>query len=148
MRIKLATVLLAGIALFSIAFAANAAISLDSVLVEINSSAWSDFGNFRTEISLGFNIPAPRVEYYFTEYRMTPADIYMAAELSYVVGIPVERVVQVYRVHRRRGWGYVAGVMGVKPGSREFMRIKERAYDFHGKMKHRGKKKRHGWDGD
>ena len=136
--------MLVGIALFSIAFAANGGISLDSVLVEINSTARSDFGTFRTQLSLTYNIPVMRVEYYYTTYRMAPADIYMAAEVSFIARVPVERVVRVYRVHRQRGWGYIAGEFGIKPGSREFMRIKDKAYDFHGKIKHKNKKNRHG----
>jgi hypothetical protein len=146
LRIKLLTVMLVGIALFSIAFTANGQISLDSILVDINSSGRSDFGMFRTQSSLSYSIPETRVEYYYTSLRMAPADIYMAAELSYVARVPVERVVQVYRIHKNRGWGYIAREIGIRPGSREFMRLKDKAYNFHGKMKHGNRGKHRGGD--
>jgi hypothetical protein len=136
---KLVTVMLICIALFSIAYAAQGSITLESALIQINSSARSDFGLFRTQISLSYNIPEKQVAYFYTSLRMAPADIYMAVELSRISRIPVERVVEVYRVHKRRGWGYIAQQMGIKPGSREFMRLKDKAYNFHGKIKHRNK---------
>lgn len=139
MKVKLLTVVFVFIALLSVTFTAKGNITLESVLVKINSSARSDFGLFRTQISLNFNIPEKRVDYYYTSLRMVPADIYMVAQLSIISRAPVERVVEVYRVNKSKGWGYIARQLGIKPGSKEFMRLKDKANDFHGKIKHKKK---------
>ncbi|HEX3048507.1 MAG TPA: hypothetical protein VHY08_27405 [Bacillota bacterium] len=140
MRNKFLTVILVFVVLLSVAVTAQGEFSLDSVLVQINSSGRNDFGYFRTQISLTYNVPQTRVNYYYTSLRMAPADIYMTMELASICRVQPERVVTVYRVHRSRGWGYIAREFGVKPGSREYRRLMDRGNSMHQKMKNKKSK--------
>jgi hypothetical protein len=137
MRNKLLTVVLVMSVLLSVAVTAQGAISLDSVLIQINSSGRNDFSYFRTQVSLTYNIPVSRVDYYYSKYRMAPADIYMTMELAAICRVQPIRVIEVYRVHRGRGWGVIARQFGIKPGSREYKRLMDRGNSFHQKMKHK-----------
>lgn len=141
MRNKLLTVVLAMLVLLSSAVTARGEIALESVLVQINSSGRNDFSYFRTQMSLTYNIPRTRVDYYYTSLRMTPADIYMTMELAAICRIQPVRVVEVYRIHRGRGWGYMARRFGIKPGSRDFKRLMDRGNSFHQKMKYKKTKR-------
>jgi hypothetical protein len=140
MRNKFLTVVLVLVVLLSVAVTARGEITLDSVLVQINSSGRNDFGYFRTQISLTYNVPKTRVNYYYTSLRMAPADIYMTMELASICRVQPERVVTVYRVNRGRGWGYIARQFGIKPGSKEFKRLMDRGNSMHQKLKNKKSK--------
>ncbi|MCL6590077.1 MAG: hypothetical protein K6U80_09015 [Firmicutes bacterium] len=140
MHNKLLTVIFAMMVLFSAAVTAHGAVTLESVLVQINSSGRNNFSYFRTQISLTYNIPVSQVDYYYISLRMAPADIYMTLELAAICRIQPVRVIEVYRIHRGRGWGYIARQLGIKPGSREFKRLMDRGNSFHQKTKNKKSK--------
>ncbi|MCL6589402.1 MAG: hypothetical protein K6U80_05545 [Firmicutes bacterium] len=122
------------IALLFAAFTAFAELSLDSVLLQINASGRNDYSAFKTQMTLSFNISGQRVDYLYTSLRMAPGDIFMTFQVAIICGVPVDRVVKVYKVQRKNGWGVIARELGIKPGSARFKLLKSKANDFYGKL--------------
>ncbi len=100
---------------------------IDGDLNQINVSANADFGKFRTDMSVGYNIAEDRINYYHAELNMAPADIYFALEMSRVSQRPVDDVIRIYKVRKLNGWGEIAKELGIKPGSPEFHALKNNA---------------------
>lgn len=100
---------------------------IDGNLRQINVSANADFGRFRTEMSVGYNVEEKKIDYYHAELKMEPADIYFALEVSKACHRSVDDVIDVYRVHKASGWGEIAKQLGIKPGSPEFHALKKNA---------------------
>ena len=67
------------------------------------------------------------------EVGMSAGDIYMTVELAKICHISVDKVVEVYALHKGKGWGVISKELGIKPGSREFHALKDNA-------KNKGKK--------
>lgn len=127
------------ITLATCAFTANADSGLDFALTELNAAARLDFGSFKANIGLGYNISASKIEYMHVSLKMQPSDIFMAAEISVLCGMPVDRVVVVYQKNKHKGWGYIAKQLGIKPGSAKFHALKNKANYQSGKIKHKNK---------
>lgn len=102
---------------------------------DLNIQAKADLGLFKTELSVEFGISIARVEQLIIEAEMEPGDVYMTLELSRISEKPVDEVVEVYKVHKTKGWGAMAKELGIKPGSAEFKALKEQA-----QQKSKGKK--------
>ena len=77
---------------------------------------------------------------------MEPADVYMVVEIAGIQKITVEKVVESYKKNKGKGWGVIAKELGIKPGSKEFKELKERAKDKkekgNKKIKNNGKKEK------
>jgi len=101
-------------------------VDIDGDLNQINISANANFGKFRTELSLAYNITESRIDHFHSELHMEPAEIYYALEVSHVCQKPVDDVIEVYKTRRGKGWGRIAKDLGIKPGSDEFHELKER----------------------
>ena len=71
---------------------------------------------------------------------MEPAEIYLSLELSKLSGRSVDEVVEIYKVHKDKGWGYIAKQLGIKPGSAEFHKLKENTKNKEAKGKSKSKK--------
>ena len=56
---------------------------------------------------------------------MEPAEIYLSLELSKISGQSIDQVVEIYKVDKDKGWGFIAKQLGIKPGSPEFHNLKE-----------------------
>lgn len=104
-------------------------VTLDGNLNQINISANVDFGKFRTELSVAYNIPENKIDYYHAEMQMEPAEIYYTLEVSRVCHKPVDDVIVVYRNKHGKGWGKIAKELGIKPGSAEFHELKQRVQE-------------------
>ena len=101
-------------------------IELDGDLNQINLAANADFGKFRAELGVTYQIAGNRIDHFHTELHMEPAEIYYALEVSRVCHRPVDDVIEVYRTKHGKGWGKIAKELGIKPGSAEFHELKER----------------------
>ncbi len=114
---------------------------LDSALAELNASARLDFGSYKADIGLRYNLSSSKIEYWHVNLRMQPSDIFMAAEISILSGRPIDRVIAIYQTDKARGWGHIAKQLGIKPGSAEFKALKNKAYSCSGKIKNKNKNK-------
>ena len=133
------------IALATCSFTANADSGLDFALTQLNAAARLDFGSYKANIRLSYNLSASKIEYMHISLRMQPSDIFMAAELSVLCGMPIDRVVVVYQKNKHKGWGHIAKQLGIKPGSEKFHALKNKANYQSDKIKHKNKnqKKKH-----
>ena len=61
------------------------------------------------------------------------ADAFMIFQLGQISGRAPERVLEVYRNSRSKGWGNMAKRLGIKPGSAEFNALKNGNLYFNGK---------------
>ena len=113
---------------------------LDADLNRINTSAKLDFGAFKTELALSFNIEEKRINHLRTSVKMEPAEIYFALELSKISKKPIDNVVEVYKNNKEKGWGFIAKQLGIKPGSPEFHKLKEITKNKGSKGKEKGNK--------
>jgi hypothetical protein len=84
-----------------------------------------DFGAFKIDLELSYNISEGKIDYLSSSVKLEPAEIYLALELSNLSAKSIDQVVEIYEVYKDRGWGYIAKELGIKPGSPEFHRLKE-----------------------
>ena len=98
---------------------------LDADLDKINANAKLDFGAFKTNMELSYNISDNKIDYLSISVKMEPAEIYLTLELSKLSGNSIDQVVEIYEVNKNKGWGFIAKEFGIKPGSPEFHRLKE-----------------------
>ncbi len=124
-------------------FTASADSDLDFALSELNAAARLDFGSYKADIGLRYNLSESKVDYWYVSLKMQPSDIFMAAEISILCGKPIDSVVTIYQTHKSRGWGYIAQQLGIKPGSAEFKELKNKANGFSGKLKNKNKDNNH-----
>jgi hypothetical protein len=106
----------------------------DMYLSDLNVSARTDIGGFKSRLSLQYGVPEARIGVMLNKHKMAPADVYMAIRISSIAGISVDVVMGQYRANRGNGWGAIAKNLGIKPGSREFHTLKQSDKDiFKGK---------------
>lgn len=98
---------------------------MDADLSKINVNAKLDFGAFKTNLNLTYNISEKKIDYLSISVKMEPAEIYLALELTKLSGKSIDDVVEIYKVHKEKGWEYIAKQIGIKPGSPEFHKLKE-----------------------
>lgn len=109
---------------------------LNQSLITLDANASIDFGAFKTDISLGYNISEKKIDYLAAEIGMSAGDIYLTAEIASITHKSVDQIVAVYTVHKDKGWGVMAKELGIKPGSPEFHALKSNAKN---KGKNKGK---------
>lgn len=119
--------------------AAGADSDLNFALTQLNAAARLDFGSFKANIGLSYNLSASKIEYMHVSLRMQPSDIFMAAELSVLSGMPIDRVVVIYQRNKHKGWGQIAKQLGIKPGSAKFHALKRKANYHSDRIKHKNK---------
>ena len=97
----------------------------DSDLGKINADAKLDFGAFKTNLVLSYDISDKKIDHLSISVKMEPAEIYLALELTKLSGKSIDQVVEIYEVNKDKGWGFIAKELGIKPGSPEFHKLKE-----------------------
>ena len=97
----------------------------DSDLGKINADAKLDFGEFKTNLALSYDISDKKIDHLSISVKMEPAEIYLALELTKLSGKSIDQVVEIYEVNKDKGWGFIAKELGIKPGSPEFHKLKE-----------------------
>ena len=107
---------------------AAAADDLDSFLRSLNVQARVDSNGFSAKVSAQFGVPEARVKVVLSTVS-EPADAFMVFQLGQMTGQPPEKVMEVYRAQKGKGWGVIAKELGIKPGSAEFHALKNG--DFH-----------------
>jgi hypothetical protein len=117
-------------------------------LNEVNAYAKAEYQFFKKDLSLKFGISTRDVDRFIYDEKVRPGDLYYACTMSNVTGKRVNDVLVLYK--EKQGWGAVAQEYGIKPGSKEFHRLKGKSISGigkvkskhwnNGKMKSRGKK--------
>jgi hypothetical protein len=100
---------------------------LDANLTVINERGDSDFKSFKHELSIEFNIPEPKLENMRVSHDLLPGEIYLVLEIARNSPSTLDDVVRIHKIHKSKGWGYIAKQAGIKPGSAEFHQLKNNA---------------------
>ncbi len=99
-------------------------------LKDFNIQAQADPSGFRARIATRFQIGDAKISAVLSNVP-DPADAYMVFRLGEMSHQPPERVLDVYKAHKGKGWGVLAKELGIKPGSQEFHALK-RGHDLDG----------------
>lgn len=137
-------IFLFAILISSFTFAQNLSLSFDTgdnevdlYLNDVNAYAKANYDFFRKDLSLKFGISTRDVDRYVYKENVRPADLYYACAVSSITGRKVGDVIILYK--DKKGWGAVAKELGIKPGSKEFHRLKSKSISGIGKVKSRNK---------
>ncbi len=119
---------------------------LDANLNRIDARASIDFGAFKAEMCIGYDVSEKKIDYMHGSLEMTAGEIYIALEISKLSKTPIDDVLHIYSNHKGKGWGYIAKQAGIKPGSPEFHQLKNNAKykGQKGKDKHKSNNKQKG----
>jgi hypothetical protein len=98
---------------------------LEVTLGNMNVEAGTNLTVFKSDLAVSFSVPVVQFEFLFTREKMTPAEVYLALEISKTTHKPVTVIAASYRKNRHRGWGYIANEMGIKPGSAHFKNMRD-----------------------
>jgi hypothetical protein len=100
--------------------------SLEASLNELGASAKLDLPGFTAEVSVTWGLPAAQVQYALGQ-GLSPAEVWLAAGLSSISKRSITVVVASYKRNKAQGWGSLAKELGIKPGSKEFKLLKDKA---------------------
>jgi len=121
--------------------AAAMASDLTDFVRKLDAKAREDLAGFKASLRAEFPVPGGTIELALSNAD-TPADAYMMLKVGEVSGQPVEKVLDVYKANKDKGWGYIAKQMGIKPGSAEFHALKDGPSGKSKGNKGKGKKKK------
>ncbi|TDQ22786.1 hypothetical protein [Tenacibaculum caenipelagi] len=113
-------------------------VQLDSDLNIINADANLNFGAFKTNLSVSYNVSEKKIGYMRGTLGMKAGEIYLALEICKLSRKPVDDVIVIYKTHKNKGWGYIAKQAGIKPGSAAFHQLKNNANSKKNKSKGKG----------
>lgn len=106
---------------------------IDQYLNEVNVYAKAEYDFFKKDLSMKFGITPKDIDQYVYKENIRPADLYYACAVSNVTKRKVGDIVVLYK--DKKGWGAVAMELGIKPGSKEFHRLKGKSVSGIGKIK-------------
>ena len=115
-------------------FARAAAGDLDGFLHDLNIQARVDRDGFSAKVSAQFGIPEARVKVVLGNVS-EPADAFMVFQLGQMTRQSPEKIMEVYRAQKGKGWGVIAKELGIKPGSPEFHALKNGDFQLGAKPK-------------
>jgi hypothetical protein len=105
--------------------------TLDTTLGNINlRTHGKTLDEFIANMSATYNVPKVRMEALINIEKLTPGDIYMAAEISKIKKCPFNTVIDEYNKNKGKGWGVVSKRLGIKPGSKEFHELKKEGHKY------------------
>jgi hypothetical protein len=102
-------------------------LEFDNFLKDLNVNAQTDIKLFNKNLSVKYNVPENKIESMIVKDKIAPADVFMILETAQTINKPADDVLQVYKKEKEKGWGHMAKIMGIKPGSREFHAMKGKA---------------------
>lgn len=106
---------------------------LDLTLSDMNTSAKVDLSAFKKDLSVSFNITDAKLDQLMV--KMQPAEVYYALEIAKITSKTIDEVAKSYEANKAKGWGVIAKEMGIKPGSKEFHALKNKAKGKNDKVK-------------
>ncbi len=87
-------------------------------MAEFSSKVAKTWGTSEQNVLLGFR------------YGLNAYEVYLVIALSRISGRQPMTVISMYRQDKNKGWGVLAKNLGIKPGSKQFKRLKETTASF------------------
>jgi hypothetical protein len=100
-------------------------VEMDGFLKDISTKAKDNINNFVNDAVNTFNVAKDKVEGLIK--IMDPGDVFMTLQTAQIVNKPVDVVKDAYIKGKDKGWGQIAKDLGIKPGSKEFHALKDKA---------------------
>lgn len=97
----------------------------DGFLIEVNRTAAGSIEQYIGDISAAFHVPREKVILLLAKEKMQPADIFMVFQIVRLSGKPYQKILHHFRQHRGKGWGAVVLPLGIRPGSRPFIVLRQ-----------------------
>lgn len=101
--------------------------ALSDLAARINVKAGVDLGAFKAKVGAEFGVGEPRIEAAI-KAAGSAGEAYLCFRIGEKAGKDFDEVIKVYSANKKKGWGYVAKEMGIKPGSPEFHALKDGKY--------------------
>ena len=98
---------------------------VDTWLTDMNRYGARYRDPFVDEMVRYYGAPRDLVNELLGERRWAPGDVYFACSIASALGRPCRYVADMWERDHALGWGEVAKNLGIKPGSREFHRLKK-----------------------
>ena len=114
---------------------------LDVSLSQFNIEANLSIKTFNSDMVGSYGVTVKKLDMLRVKSKMQPSDIYMALEVSKVLGKPINEVVSSYNKNKEKGWGNISKGLGIKPGSKEFKALKKRVRERKQIKEHKKEKK-------
>ncbi len=106
--------------------ASSAAVAGDfDWIKDFNIKAEADPEGFRARLAARFDIGDMEINTVLGNVG-NPSDAYMVLRLGQMSGQPADQVIEKYKSGKGSGWGSVAKSLGIKPGSKEFLALKNK----------------------
>jgi hypothetical protein len=112
---------------FITGFAYSQSLSLDASLDSLNIAASANIAGFKADMALSYDISEGEIESLMINADLEPADLFMTLELADLAGKTPDETAAIVQENKDKGWGVVAKQLGIKPGSKEFKNIKNKA---------------------
>lgn len=96
----------------------------DANLNDMNVMERARLELFKAETAKEYNVESSLIDKALNLKKMEPADIYMSMELAKIAKQKPEEVMNIFSKSKGEGWGEIAKKLGIKPGSKEFKRLK------------------------
>jgi hypothetical protein len=96
---------------------------INAYIHDLNVSVQGDIGGYKAKLATRFGVSGAQVEVVFRDVG-SPAEAAVVFWLGEQSRQPIDRVLEVYRSQKGRGWGGVAKSLGIKPGSAAFHALK------------------------
>ena len=91
---------------------------------DFNIRVEADPSGFRASLGARFQIGDMEIKTVLGNVE-EPADAYMLLRLGEMSNQPIDRVVEIYKSEKGKGWGSLAQSLGIKPGSKDFQALKQ-----------------------
>ncbi len=125
-------------------FLATSAVAGDFDWVgKFNVRAQKNPGDFRTRLASRFQAGDEQVSAVIDDVSK-PSDAYIVLRLGEISGQPLDRVMAEYEFNKKRGWDVIAKRLGIRPGSREYRKLKTRQDLYGGDDRPKGCEKDNG----
>ncbi len=111
---------------------------LKATLKEFDEAAEGDPAAILAALAQEFNVDQAALQAYY-DAGATPGELWLALEISARTAAPLADAVVLAQDTEGHGWGVLAQVLGVKPGSDEFLALKGKILDRGGKLGKEGR---------
>ena len=106
---------------------------LDETVQELNQAAEGDPAAILAKLAEKFGVEQAVLQAYY-DAGATPGELWLALEISANTTTPLADAVALAKGTEGHGWGVLAQVLGVKPGSDEFFALKGKIVERGGKI--------------
>jgi len=108
---------------------------VNQYLKDVNTYGSNQYQFFKDNLSMKYGIGIRDIDRYVYTEKVRPADLYFACTLSSLTGKGVGEIITLYK--NNMSWNVAIDELGIKPGTKEFFRLKTKCLSGIGKVRSR-----------